>query len=121
VAAYCQQTHQNKELVMVLDQGADAEKSAIGTYISSLGRDDIRIVEPTGKLSLGALRNLSRESAGGEILCQWDDDDLHHPQRLERQLSALINSGGKALCLEGDAILTREQDALLHELACDRR
>lgn len=100
VAAYCRQTHRNKELVIVVDQGTAAAKSAIAAHVASLGRDDIRLVDVRGKLSLGALRNLSRESARGDVLCQWDDDDLHHPRRVEQQLAALIKLGGQASHLQ---------------------
>jgi glycosyltransferase involved in cell wall biosynthesis len=100
VAAYCEQTHRNKELVLVMDRGEAEAKAAITRYIASLGRADIRIIDPPRKLSLGALRNVSRESARGEILCQWDDDDFHHPERIAVQLAGLQQSGGQALFLE---------------------
>ena len=35
--------------------------------------------------TLGELRNLSMTLASGEYICQWDDDDRYHPQRLELQ------------------------------------
>jgi glycosyltransferase involved in cell wall biosynthesis len=100
VADYCRQTHPNREMVIVIDQGTVAEKSAIASFISSLGRNDIRIVDLQDKLSLGRLLNVSRESAKGDVTCIWDDDDFHHPQRLERQLKALIESGGQAVYLQ---------------------
>lgn len=100
VAAYCRQTHSNTELVIVLDEGTADARASIAAQVASLGRQDIRIVEPPGKRSLGALRNVSVDDARGEILCQWDDDDLHHPQRVERQLEALLASGGDAVYLE---------------------
>lgn len=34
---------------------------------------------------LGALRNISIEKATGDLLCQWDDDDFFHPDRLRIQ------------------------------------
>ncbi|MGP0094544.1 MAG: glycosyltransferase [Xanthobacteraceae bacterium] len=100
IAGYCRQTHQAKELIIVFDQAVPEAQVAIDAHVSSLGRNDIRIVALPNKLSLGALRNLSRDCARGEVLCQWDDDDLHHPQRLERQLRALIESGAQTVCLE---------------------
>ena len=100
IAAYCAQTHAPRELVMVLDRGPTEAKTAIRTHVASLGRDDIRIVEAPGGLSLGALRNVSRASARGQVQCQWDDDDLHHPQRVEQQLAALTASAAQAVCLQ---------------------
>src|SRR5579863_5497970 len=86
VGDYCRQTHRNKELVIVLDLGPRETKMAIAEHIRSLQRNDIRVVDPGRKLSLGALRNIARENARGDVHCQWDDDDLHHPERVERQL-----------------------------------
>lgn len=101
VAAYCRQTHANKELIIVTDAGAASDKGAIGTFVASLGRSDIKIVDPPAKLTLGALRNLSAARATGDILCHWDDDDLYHPRRLELQLDALLASSSQAVCLQG--------------------
>jgi glycosyltransferase involved in cell wall biosynthesis len=38
------------------------------------------------------LRNLSVSRASGDILCQWDDDDLPHPERIARQLDAMADA-----------------------------
>jgi len=100
VDAYCRQTHPNRELVIVLNQGAAEMRAAARAHVALLGRDDIRVVERAGQCSLGALRNVSLDSARGEFVCQWDDDDLHHPQRVERQLAALVASGAEGSCLE---------------------
>lgn len=100
VGDYCRQTHRSKELVIVLDCGPPDTKADIAEHIASLRRNDIRIVDPDRKLSLGALRNMAREHARGDIHCQWDDDDLHHPQRLERQLDYLVQAGCAAVYLQ---------------------
>ncbi|HVO88730.1 MAG TPA: glycosyltransferase family A protein [Casimicrobiaceae bacterium] len=100
LAAYCRQTHARRELVIVLDQGSSETQSAIRRSVAQLQRDDIRIVQPAAALSLGALRNVSVSEADAEVVCQWDDDDLHHPERVGRQLDSLVASGGEALCLE---------------------
>jgi glycosyltransferase involved in cell wall biosynthesis len=100
VAGYVAQTYAPRELVVVANGGRPEALAAIKAHVASLGRDDIRIVEPPGDLSLGALRNISMKSARGEVLCQWDDDDLYHPERLERQLAALAQSSAEACCLQ---------------------
>jgi glycosyltransferase involved in cell wall biosynthesis len=99
LAAYRAQTHPRRELVMVLDQGPAEAKAAIAEHVAALGRDDIRIIAAPADMPLGALRNLSRAAALGDVHCQWDDDDLHHPERVERQLAALTQSGAEAVCL----------------------
>ncbi len=100
LADYAAQTHERRELVLVANGGTPEALAAIKAHVASLGRDDIRIIEPPGTLTLGALRNMSRASARGEVICQWDDDDLFHPERLARQLEALLRSGAEAVCLQ---------------------
>jgi glycosyltransferase involved in cell wall biosynthesis len=97
IAAYCAQTHRCRELVIVLHGGSADYRAAVAAYVAALGRDDIRIVFADASLRLGELRNLSRDQARGDVHCQWDDDDLHHPERIERQLAALVGSGLQAV------------------------
>jgi hypothetical protein len=80
VDCFLGQTWTERELVLV----CDAPGSAIEDYCRGLGDARIRIVYPeTPAANLGELRNLSLRAARGEWICQWDDDDLYHPQRLE--------------------------------------
>ena len=100
VADYLRQTWAPRELVVVLDRGESATRNAFLAHLDALARDDIRVVEPAGKLTLGALRNRSFAHARGELLCQWDDDELYHPERIATQVALLRELGGDALCLE---------------------
>jgi glycosyltransferase involved in cell wall biosynthesis len=100
IADYCKQTYPNRELVLVIDRSTAEIRARLASELSTLGRNDIRMVEAEGELSLGALRNVSVDAARGSILCQWDDDDFHHPARIERQLEALMKTGSHAVCLE---------------------
>jgi len=52
----------------------------------------IRYVHSAARMSLGAKRNLGCEMARGEIIVQWDDDDWYGPDRLDLQVSALLQS-----------------------------
>lgn len=100
VADYCRQTYAHRELVIVPDVGEPAARAELVAHVASLGRDDIRIVDLPGKRSLGALRNASVASARGDLLCQWDDDDRFHPERIATQVAILRAQGPAALCLE---------------------
>lgn len=100
IAAFIQQSHHLKELLIVVNGGTDTARRILVNYILSLGRSDIRIVEPLGDRTLGELRNISIECASGEVLCQWDDDDLYHPERIERQLAALLQAEQQAVYLQ---------------------
>jgi len=100
VADYLRQTWSPRELVVVLDRGDEATREALRAHVRSLARDDIRVVEPDGKLKLGALRNRSFAQARGELMCQWDDDELYHPERVATQVALLREIGAEAMCLE---------------------
>lgn len=100
IGDYCRQTHAARELIIVLDPGADEARQAILDHVASLGRDDIRIVDGRPGASLGALRNQSAAAARGDVLCQWDDDDRHHPKRIAEQLKALVDGQNDAVCLQ---------------------
>ena len=99
IAAFCAQTLPRRELVVVVNGGLESARARLLDYIASLRRHDIRVLTPPGQLNLGQLRNISVESATGDVLCQWDDDDLYHPERLRRQLTALTTGGHEAVLL----------------------
>ncbi|MBV8601862.1 MAG: glycosyltransferase [Candidatus Eremiobacteraeota bacterium] len=100
VAAYCAQTYAHRELVVVADRGEPAAKDAIRAHLASLQREDIRLVDIDEKLTLGALRNAGSAGARGDAIAQWDDDDLHHPRRLETQLAKLAAANARSVYLE---------------------
>ncbi len=100
IDAFCAQTYQNKEMVLVINGGTANGRQLLKEHVSTLNRPNIRIIEHGGELPLGALRNISVENATGEIFCQWDDDDLHHPERLHHQVEALLRGGYDALFLQ---------------------
>lgn len=82
IQCYEEQTYRNKELV-ILSQSDDPEIQQIAS-----GRNDILYVR-CPIMPLGALRNLSIELSTGDILCQWDDDDIYHPHRLATQFKEI--------------------------------
>ncbi len=93
---YCRQSYVDRELVVVVDGNAGGEDiSALSAHIYSLGRGDIRLHLSHPGVRLGGLRNLSVAIAAGDVICQWDDDDRFHPQRLETQI-ALLEQGKHA-------------------------
>jgi glycosyltransferase involved in cell wall biosynthesis len=98
IQCYCRQTYPNRELVIVTD-GTPRYRQAISDYLRWLGRDDIRLITvPPSAQTLGALRNVSLAAATGEVVCQWDDDDLNHPQRLDCQFAHLTVEKSDACC-----------------------
>lgn len=106
IEAYTQQTHHDRELVVVIDQGSPRDRDAAASIVAAFSRADISIVMPDGPMTLGALRNLSVAHASGDVICQWDDDDLHHPRRIEEQLAAPAR---------GECAATLLQDVMLYD------
>jgi glycosyltransferase involved in cell wall biosynthesis len=100
IDAFCRQTFARRELVLVVNGGSPDVRRTLLAHVDSLGRGDIRVVVPPGEHKIGALRNVSLDHAAGDITCQWDDDDLHHPERLERQVEALMQGGHDAVLLQ---------------------
>lgn len=101
VRCFRDQTYPNKELVIVTD-GRERTRDAIHRYLRALGDPAIRMIALDGeRRTLGALRNIAVEAASGDVICQWDDDDLYHPDRLRVQLDFMVRGEGRA-CLMTD-------------------
>jgi len=95
VASYRQQTWKRRELIIV----DTSEDDGLARWAASLNDPTIRFVFMPGcKDTLGEMRNLSVREAAGTHVCQWDDDDLSHPARLEAQIAAL-NATKTQACL----------------------
>ena len=86
IRSFQNQTYPNKEL-LILDDDPD---DTLYQWVTALNDPTITYVRlsNTGK-TLGGLRNLAVEKASGAYVCQWDDDDLSHPNRLAVQLGLL--------------------------------
>ncbi|MCP4132624.1 MAG: glycosyltransferase family 2 protein [bacterium] len=90
IRCFCDQSYPNKELVIVTE-GAVAYKKKIHDHVTDLNRMDIRLEFLDGSdYNLGKVRNISVACANGDLICQWDDDDLFHPLRLEIQINDMI-------------------------------
>lgn len=99
IACYRLQTYPNKELLVVTD-AEPGVLAALEEYIGGLNTPDVRIavVNEPG-CSLGRLRNISVALASGPIVCQWDDDDLFHPDRLTLQYTSMCAAHADACFL----------------------
>lgn len=97
---YRDQTYSALELVVV-SQGGEAYVHALVRHCAEHGVRNVRFVAADPHLTIGALRNLSLDAARGEIVCQWDDDDCHHPARVSEQYARLTSRGAGACYLSG--------------------
>ena len=97
VGCFIDQTHAERELLIVYESDDPATRDYVATVVD----DRIRAIEVPDfpRRSLGTLRNLAVAAARGRYVCQWDDDDWYHPDRLFEQFAALRESGRPACVL----------------------
>jgi glycosyltransferase involved in cell wall biosynthesis len=99
IQCFCDQTYLSKELVIVSD-GKKEFKNAVRDHVHALERKDIKLVFlEASHYTLGMLRNISMEAAEGDIICQWDDDDMYHPERLACQVECMLRKQAQACFL----------------------
>jgi O-antigen biosynthesis protein len=77
------QTYPSKELV-VIDDGTDAVSDLLE------GRSGVRYAHLSGRMTIGAKRNLACDLAQGQLIAHWDDDDWYGPRRLAEQAAPLL-------------------------------
>lgn len=97
-AVHCfqQQSYARRELVVVSDAD-DGTKE----FVTELADARVRhLAAPNSGLTLGELRNFGVNSAAGEFVAQWDDDDWYHPDRLAVQLLTLEQENAEICLLE---------------------
>jgi glycosyltransferase involved in cell wall biosynthesis len=86
IFCFLQQTYSNKELIII----DDGENNDLEKFIRQFPHSQITYYRlPSQGLTLGELRNISVAKATGTYLCQWDDDDLYDPLRLELQMAVI--------------------------------
>jgi GT2 family glycosyltransferase len=96
ITCFRAQTYPNLELVVVED-GTD---DAVERHLRELGDPRIRHHRlPADGRPLGELRNEAVARATGPYVCQWDDDDLYDPERVETQMAAILALGADACFL----------------------
>ncbi|CAO3411538.1 glycosyltransferase [Azospirillum largimobile] len=101
IEGFARQTYPNRELVVVCDSPALPQDDPLERAIRDAACPTIRLIRvEAGGLTLGELRNIAVDRAAGRYVCQWDDDDLYDPCRLEMQQRVLAAAGAQA-CLLG--------------------
>ncbi len=97
IACFLAQNYPNKELVIVTEQPGPGLRQALARSASP----DIRLLEVGDNgMTLGELRNRAIDHASGELICQWDDDDLYDPDRLGVQAGILKQTGAHVCLLQ---------------------
>lgn len=95
VNCYCNQTYQNKELIIYNTQEENP-------YINSLlfVHEKIKVINnnidfETGKpyTNVGAIRRDALKFASGDYYVCWDDDDVHLPHFMQQGIDRIIETG----------------------------
>ena len=84
-----EQTYKNLELIVIDDCSTDETKKVIS------GITDARLKYIFNKINFGPSksRNIGIESSTGELIAFQDSDDEWYPDKLEKQVKLLMNSG----------------------------
>jgi len=93
---YRAQTWVRRELVVVTDLDRAA---AVGEIARELQLPEVRVFGAPKRLRLGDLRNLAVARARGDIIMQWDDDDLSDPMRIAVSVKVLAHTDAAAAFL----------------------
>ncbi len=102
IRCFLSQTWPDKKLLVVHPSDDHLSRDLLASYKDS--RITGLSIPPTGKLSLGATRNLAISSCDSDYFCQWDDDDWSHSKRLETQMETL-QAYHKTACVLGHWLL----------------
>lgn len=94
IECFTAQSYQQKELVIVYEDD-DTKVIELVETIEVKSDSDICLVciKAVPKTVLGELRNIGVRAARGEFICQWDDDDWYHMNRLMEQYVELTKYG----------------------------
>lgn len=88
IGDFAAQTHAARELVILHDGGV-AFHEELSELATTMHAAPVRVLQQPSGASLGHLRNAAIDAAQGDSVCQWDDDDRYHPERLALQWRAL--------------------------------
>jgi glycosyltransferase involved in cell wall biosynthesis len=111
IRCFADQIYPRLELVVV-SEGSEWYRGALQRHVEQSGVEHVRFVKAEAGIPLGALRNMSLEAAEGAIVCQWDDDDCNHPDRIMYQADQLVAQNGRA-CFLTDHLQLLEKERML--------
>lgn len=113
IKCFLDQTYPNKELIVLYKDNDQDTISLLQNYPPSV---IFAAFDGNKKLTLGEKRNISIDRSTGKYICNWDDDDWYHPERLASQFRALESTKSDACVLAYYLIFdeTRKQGYLSH-------
>lgn len=112
IQCFRRQTFAPRELVIVHDGDADFQRAIRQLLDAEKEPALFQVYAAPAGLPLGELRNLAVELARYPLVCQWDDDDLYHPRRLEMQFAYLKIQGAEFCFLTDQLHLFEDENRL---------
>jgi glycosyltransferase involved in cell wall biosynthesis len=96
IECYQRQTYEPRELVIVTHPDG---LEAVNAAVASSGAENVAVHCVGRELTLGDCRNLSIARSTGQVVMQWDDDDLYDPMRVNAAVSLLRSVDATAAML----------------------
>jgi succinoglycan biosynthesis protein ExoO len=113
IASVRAQTLRNIEII-VADDGSDDESVRIVSAISAVD-SRVRLIRMPSNQGVAAARNLCLDGARGRWIAIFDSDDLMHPERLERLVSAAERDDADMVA---DDLLVFHENSATPPVAC---
>jgi hypothetical protein len=105
IKCFHEQTYPAKELIILYEDDDQVTEDFLNTLtINTLQNIQTIKLPKSNDQYLGQLRNLAIQHASGVYICQWDDDDWYHPERLQYQYNLLIENNIGACVLSREII-----------------
>lgn len=88
------QTYPNVEIIVIDDSTSAYDKQPeTKAYFESLGRDNVIYLQNEKNLYCALTRNRGIDAATGEYVTFLDDDDEYLPEKIEKQLTFMLENG----------------------------
>lgn len=113
------QTKQADEIIICDDCSKDSTVKIVYNIIAEYGAENrVRVVE--NKVNLGYIRNFHQAigMTSGDFLFLADQDDEWHPDKIERVLQVMEETGAEVICTGFDLI--DENSAIIEDINCFR-
>ncbi len=115
IGYFLRQDYPAREL-LILDDGSDPVEDLVPQD------ERIRYLRLPQRASVGAKRNLACQQARGELILHWDDDDWYAPERIRKQVAALLEQDGEICGLRQMLFFEpRTQRVWLYEYPVDQK